>query len=169
LPSSSIRLIGTSLTPTPTIAITFKTFSTDPKDPNMTGVQITDYMLQHGQGMHGSFGRANTFQFMAAIGPDFKKQFVDRAPVSNADIAPTLAKILGLDIVSKGELQGRVLQEALAGGPLSISFQRRTAISEGAANGKKTFLMYQQSAKQVYFDQACFKIAASAKAQDACP
>jgi hypothetical protein len=80
-----------------------------------------------------------------------------------------LAKILGLDIVSKGELQGRVLQEALAGGPLSISFQRRTAISEGAANGKKTFLMYQQSAKQVYFDQACFKIAASAKAQDACP
>jgi arylsulfatase A-like enzyme len=169
LPSSSIRLIGSSLTPTPTIAVTFKTFSTDPKEPNMTGVQITDYMLQHGQGMHGSFGRANTFQFMAAIGPDFKKQFVDRAPVSNADIAPTLAKILGLDIVSKGELQGRVLQEALANGPLSISFQRRTVISEGAANGKKTILMYQQLAKQVYFDQACFKNAAGAKAQIACP
>ena len=101
LPSSSIRLIGTSLTPTPTIAVTFKTFSTDPKEPNMTGVQITDYMLQHGQGMHGSFGRANTFQFMAAMGPDFKKQFVDQAPVSNADIAPTLAKILGFDIAAK--------------------------------------------------------------------
>jgi len=103
------------------------------------------------------------------MGPDFKKQFVDRAPVSNADIAPTLAKIIGLDIVSKGELQGRVLHEALASGPPTVSFQHRTAISEGAANGKKTILMYQQSAKQVYFDQACFKNAAGATTQNACP
>ena len=33
---------------------------------------------------------------MAAIGPDFKTGFADPAPVSNADIAPTLAHILGL-------------------------------------------------------------------------
>jgi len=169
LPSSSIRLIGASLTPTPTIAVTFKTFSTDPKQPDMSGVQITDYVLQHGQGMHGSFGRANTFQFMAAIGPDFKKQFVDQTPVSNADIAPTLAQILGFDVASKGELKGRVLREALAGGPPSVLFQRRIAISESAANGKKTILMYQQLAKQVYFDQACFKNAATTKAQNKCP
>lgn len=169
LPSSSIGLVGSSLTPTPTIAVTFKTFSTDPKDPNMTGVQITDYVLQHGQGMHGSFGRANTFQFMAAIGPDFKKKFVDQAPVSNADIAPTLARILGLELAGKGNLKGRVLQEALAGGPPSISFERRTAISQGAANGKKTILMYQQLAKQLYFDQACFKNALGSKAPNPCP
>jgi len=169
LPSSSIRLVGSSLTPTPTIAVTFKTFSTDPKEPIMSEVEIADYVLQHGQGMHGSFGRGNTFNFMAAIGPDFKKQFVDRAPISNADIAPTLARILGLDVASKGELKGRVLQEALAGGPPSVSFQRRTAISDGAANGKKTILIYQQLAKQVYFDQACFKDEAAAKAQNSCP
>jgi hypothetical protein len=30
--------------------------------------------------MHGSLGRAITFNFMVAIGPDFKKQFVDPAP-----------------------------------------------------------------------------------------
>jgi arylsulfatase A-like enzyme len=169
LPSSSIRLIGSSLTPTPTIAVTFKTFSTDSKKPVMTGVQITDYVLQHGQGMHGSFGRANTFQFMAAIGPDFKKGFVDHAPVSNADIAPTFVNILGLDVASKGVLKGRVLQEALAGGPPSVSFERRTAISESAANGMKTILMYQQLAKQVYFDQACFKSAVAAKTKTPCP
>ena len=144
LPSSSIRLIGSSVTPSPTIAVTFKTFSADPKQPMMSDVQITDYDLQHGQGMHGSFGRANTFQFMAAIGPDFKKQFIDRAPASNADIAPTLAQILGFDVASKGELKGRVLQEALAGGPPSVSFEHRTAISERAANGKTTILMYQK-------------------------
>jgi arylsulfatase A-like enzyme len=169
LPSGSIRLIGSSLTPTPTIAVTFKTFSTDSKDPIMTGVQITDYMLQHGQGMHGSFGRANTFQFMAAIGPDFKKEFVDQAPVSNADIAPTLAQIIGLDIAGKGKLRGRILREALSGGPQSLSFKHRTAISQSAANGKNTFLMYQQSDEQVYFDQACFEKAPTAKAQTICP
>jgi arylsulfatase A-like enzyme len=169
LPSSSVRLIGSSLTPTPTIAVTFKTFSTDPKDPNMTGVQITDYVLQHGQGMHGSFGRANTFNFMAAIGPDFKKQFADESPISNADIAPTFAQILGFDVPSKGELKGRVLREALAGGPPSAFFEHRIAVSERAANGEATILMYQQLAQQVYFDRACFKNAGAAKARNACP
>jgi hypothetical protein len=169
LPSSSIRLIGSSLTPTPTIAVSFKTFSTDPNQPIMTGVQITDYMLQHGQGMHGSFGRPNTLNFMAAIGPDFKKEFIDQAPISNADIAPTLAQILRFDIASKGALKGRVLQEALAGGPPSISFDHRTAISGSAANGKTTILMYQQLAKQVYFDQACFENASTTEAQKTCP
>jgi arylsulfatase A-like enzyme len=106
---------------------------------------------------------------MAAMGPDFKKRFVDQAPVSNADIAPTLAQILGFDVASKGELKGRVLREALAGGPPSVSFERRTAVSESAANGKRTILMYQQLAKQVYFDQACFKNAAAARARNMCP
>lgn len=169
LPSSSIRLVGSSLTPTPTIAVAFKVFSTDPKQPAMTGVQITDYALQHGQGMHGSFGRANTFQFMAAFGPDFKKQFVDEAPVSNADIAPTLAHILGFDIAGKGSLVGRILQEALSGGPPPVSFERRTAVSKSAASGKATVLMYQQLGQQVYFDEACFKSTSAGKTQTACP
>jgi arylsulfatase A-like enzyme len=169
LPSSTVRLVGSSLTPSPTIAVTFKTFSTDPEDSIMTGVQITDYMLQHGQGMHGSFGRANTFQFMAAIGPDFKKQYVDQAPVSNADIAPTLAQILGFGLASKGKLLGRVLRESLASGPPTLPFDHRTAISGTAANGKATVLMYQQLGKQVYFDQACFKVAPANKAENPCP
>jgi arylsulfatase A-like enzyme len=169
LASSSIRLIGSSLTPSPAIAVTFKTFPADPKEPLMSDVQITDYGLQQGQGMHGSFGRANTFQFMAAIGPDFKKQFVDRAPVSNADIAPTFAQVLGLDLASHGELKGRVLKEALAGGPAPDSFESKTSISESAPNGKSTLLEYQQMGRQVYFDQACFKNGASARAGRACP
>jgi hypothetical protein len=168
LPTSSIRLVGSSLTPSPTIAVTFKTFPADPKDPVMSDVQITDYFLQQGQGMHGSFGRSNTFQFMAAIGPDFKKQFIDESPVSNADIAPTLSHILDFDIASKGALRGRILQEALSGGPASISSKRETAVSEGAANGNRTILMYQILGKQVYFDQACFKNSA-AKTPNECP
>jgi len=157
LPLSAIRLTGSSKVPRPSIVVTFKTFSTDPEQPNMTGVQITDTNLQQGQGMHGSFGRANTFNFMAAIGPDFKKHFVDDAPISNADVEPTLAKILGLNVASNGGLRGRILNEALVGGPPSAPFKRKMEISGSSAKGKSTILMYQQVAKQVYFDQACFK------------
>ena len=107
--------------------------------------------------MHGSFGRGNTFNFMAAIGPDFKKQFEDRAPISNADIQPTLAKILGLRIASNGKLNGRILEEALLGGPSSIPYTRRVEIAQSAANGKTTILVFQKTAKQVYFDWACFQ------------
>jgi hypothetical protein len=169
LPTSAIRLVGSSQIPSPTIVVAFKTFSTDSKRPLMTGVQITDYGLQQGQGMHGSFGRANTFNFMAAIGPDFKKQFVDPTPVSNTDIAPTLANLLGLEISSRGKLTGRVLREALAGGPSSNIFEHRTAVSEKAANGKITILMYQKSGEQVYFDQSCFIKADSTKTSTMCP
>jgi hypothetical protein len=70
--------------------------------------------------MHGSFNRSDTFDtfnFMAAAGPDFKEGFVDTAPVGNADIAITFAHLLGLDLRAKGTLAGRVIHEALARGP----------------------------------------------------
>ncbi len=168
LPLSAIRLVGSSKLPRPSIVVAFKTFATDSKRPLMTAVQITDYNLQHGQGMHGSFGRSNTFNFMAAYGPDFKKQFVDRAPISNADIQPTLAKILGLKIASNGTLNGRILEEALVGGPSSVSSKRHVEIAPYAANGKATVLVYQQVIKQVYFDWACF-LDKGASSQAMCP
>jgi hypothetical protein len=157
LPLSTIRLVGSSRLPRPSIVVAFKTFATDSKQPLMTAVQITDYNLQHGQGMHGSFGRSNTFNFMAAYGPDFKKQFVDHAPISNSDIQPTLAKILRLKIASNGKLNGRVLEEALLDGPSSVPFKQHVEIATPAANGKTTVLIYQQVMKQVYFDWACFQ------------
>jgi hypothetical protein len=168
LPLSAIRLTGSSKVPRPSVVVTFKTFATDSKQPLMSAVQITDTTLQQGQGMHGSFGRANTFNFMAAIGPDFKEQFVDRAPVSNADIQPTLAKILGLKIASNGKLNGRVLEEALQGGPASAPYKRRVDIAQRGVNGKGTILMYQQMKKQVYFDWACFQDTGTS-AQIMCP
>jgi hypothetical protein len=66
--------------------------------------------------MHGSFSRADTMNFMAAIGPGFKAGYVNEAPVSNADIGMTIAKVLGLKISAKGTLIGRVIEEALPGG-----------------------------------------------------
>jgi hypothetical protein len=103
------------------------------------------------------------------MGPDFKSQFVDLSPISNADIAPTFAQILGFDMASKGALKGRVLREALADGPASISAQRRTIASTSAANGMRTVLSYQETGKQVYFDEACFTHAKASGAHIACP
>src|SRR5262249_30346354 len=93
LPLSAINLKGTAQLSTPSIVINFRTFSTNPNNPNDTqaGVEIADTGLQQGQGMHGSFGRQDTFNFMAASGPDFKKGYVDAAPSSNADLPTTLA------------------------------------------------------------------------------
>ena len=38
------------------------------------------------------FSRADTWNFMAMQGPDFKARFVDPAPASNADIGRTIAR-----------------------------------------------------------------------------
>ena len=154
LPMSSINLIGSTSMPTPTIAVNFKTFSLDPANPLQTAVQIADSTLQEGQGMHGTLSRDNTFNNMAAIGPDFKKSYVDNAPISNADIVPTLAQIMGLTLPSVGKLTGRVISEALIGQPDAATPLRLSRPSTAAANGKSTVLVYQQFGPQLYFDQA---------------
>ncbi|MDZ8054664.1 MAG: alkaline phosphatase family protein [Aulosira sp. ZfuVER01] len=156
LPLSSIGLKGDAKTPVPAIVINFKTFATDPNNPVNTEVEIADTGLQQGQGMHGSFGRGDTFNNMAAIGPDFKAGYVDSAPVSNADVAPTLAKILGLNIPSSGDLKGRAITEALVGGPDTVDYTKGTLRSEPSANGQETILNYQAVGDTKYFTAAGF-------------
>jgi glycerophosphoryl diester phosphodiesterase/arylsulfatase A-like enzyme len=156
LPLSSINLKGDAQTPTPAIVINFKTFSTDPSNPNQSEVEIADTTLQQGQGMHGSFGRGDTFNNMAAIGPDFKRGYVDSAPVSNADVAQTLAHILGFNIPSNGNLTGRVINEALKGGPKSVSSTSGILTSAPTTDGIQTYLNYQQVGTTKYFDAAGF-------------
>ncbi len=156
LPLSSVGLKGSALTPIPGIVVNFRTFSLDPKNPLLSGIQIADTGLQQGQGMHGSFSRADTYNNMAAIGPDFKKNFVNQAPVSNADIAVTLAKVLGLPISKKGNLLGRISEESLVGGPNTVSSSSETLKSDPATNGLSTILKYQKVGNNNYFDVAGF-------------
>ena len=157
LPLSSINLKGTAQTPTPAIVLNFRTFSTDPSNPAQTQVEIADTALQQGQGMHGTFGRGDTFNNMAAIGPDFKRGYNDLAPVSNADVAVTLASLLGLQITQNGTLIGRVITEALQGGadsvPVTVGIEQSATAT---SNGQKTYLNYQQVGSTKYFDAAGF-------------
>jgi arylsulfatase A-like enzyme len=66
------------------------------------------------RGDHGSFSPTDTHISLMAIGPDFKSGFHDSLPTANVDLAPTVARILRF---SMPDVQGRVLEEALQGGP----------------------------------------------------
>ena len=141
LPISDIGLIGAALIKRPAITVGFKSFNTGCEDPELCIAEVADTYLQQGQGIHGSFSRADTHNFMAAIGPDFKAAFNDPAPVSNADIAPTLAKIMGLTLPSKGALKGRAADEALAdAGAPAFRVVARTLKSTPAKDGFVTVL-----------------------------
>ena len=105
--------------------------------------------------MHGSFSRADTENYMAAIGPAFKRGYADRAPVSNADVAPTLARLIGVDLPAKGKLKGRVLTEALKGGK-PVRHVRRDIVSAPGDGGLRTIVNLQSVGGTRYFDAAGF-------------
>jgi arylsulfatase A-like enzyme len=154
LPLSAISLEGAALTPHPSLIINFRSFAT----PGclaavMCAAEVADTSLATGQGMHGSFSRADTMNFMAAAGPDFKAGFMDTAPASNADIAPTLAHILRLTIAAKGSLTGRVLTEALPGGR-RVTVTRGWLASKPGVGGHSTVLNFQQVGGTRYYDAA---------------
>lgn len=156
LPLSAVGLNGVAVTPHPAIVVNFRSFSTGCGKPELCVAQVSDSTLQQGQGMHGGFGRGDTANFMAAIGPDFKQRFVDTAPVSNADVGATLAHLLNLDITSVGKLRGRVLTEALKDGK-PVHSVRRTLSSPTAEDGHQTLLIEQSVGDTMYFDAAGFK------------
>jgi hypothetical protein len=155
LPMSAVNLIGSAKTPMPDIYVNFRTFAGQCENPLQCEIGIHDTSLATGQGSHGSLSRGETRNFMAAIGPDFKAGFADPAPISNADIAPTLAHIGGIDLTPKGKLTGRVIAEALAGGA-PVSATRRTITSDPGPNGIRTILNEQMVGENRYFDAAGF-------------
>lgn len=155
LPLSAINLKGAAVTPVPAIVVNFRSFDTGCGQPLMCAVTVADTGLQQGQGMHGSFSRADTMNFMAAAGPSFRKRLVDEAPFSNADIGRTMAYILGLSMADKGRLIGRVIDEALSGGHMP-HVDAQTIHSEPASGGHATLLMTQTVGDVRYFDAAGF-------------
>jgi hypothetical protein len=150
-----IALEGTAITPHPAIAVNFRSFDTVCGEPVRCAVEVADTGLQQGQGMHGTFSRADTWNFMAMQGPDFKLQFADPAPASNADLGRTIAQLMHLDPHDKGTLLGRVLTETLPGGTVP-SVTSRILKSVPAANGLITVLDMQTVGTTRYFDAAGF-------------
>ena len=155
LPLSQINLKGKAATPTPSIVVNFRSYVEGCDIPTNCSVEIADTVLRQGQGMHGSFGRGDTMNFTAAIGPDFKTGYADALPVSNADVGATAAKLLDLKAKPNGKLLGRVMTEAMPNGetPKAMS---ETIRSDAAEGGLRTVLKLQRVGSQRYFDAAGF-------------
>ena len=155
LEMSQLGLKGKAVTPTPSIVVNFRSYASGCDEPTNCSVEIADTVLRQGQGMHGSFGRGDTLNFTAAIGPDFKAGYADPLPVSNADIGKTIAQLMNLRANSNGGLEGRVMSEALPGG-IVPKMADGSIVSKPAANGLKTVVKYQRVLSQRYFDAAGF-------------
>jgi arylsulfatase A-like enzyme len=128
------------------------------------------------RGDHGSFSPTDTHISLMASGPDFKSGFRDTLPTANVDIAPTVARILQFSMPA---VQGRVLEEALKGGPPAtesrvVNKMHRSSIKAGLTvklptdlDGRavdlnltkysvelKTKILTRGGASYTYFDQA---------------
>ena len=155
LAMSQLGLKGKAVTPNPSIVVNFRSYASGCNEPTNCSVEIADTVLQQGQGMHGSFGRGDTLNFTAAIGPDFKTGYVDPLPVSNADIGKTIAQLMNLRTAANGGLEGRVLSEALPNGVIPKAASG-SIVSKPAPNGLKTVVKFQRVLSQRYFDVAGF-------------
>jgi hypothetical protein len=153
LPIAAIDLKGSAVTPIPSIVVNFRTYATNCPQSLTCGVEIADTVLQQGQGMHGSFSRADTSTIGGAIGPDFKTGFIDPAPTSNADIGKTMAYILGLKIPNTGKLVGRVIKEAFLNGKIP-KWTNGQEVSSPDAAGHTTIVDMQKVGTERYFDAA---------------
>jgi hypothetical protein len=153
---SDIGLAGSAITPRPALLVGFRSFATGCAEPLKCTAEVADARLQQGQGTHGSFSRADTLNFVAARGPDFRRQHVDNLPTSNADVGVTIAHLLQLNLSHKGSLVGRVLREGLVEGqgaslpPAST----RVVVSRPGVHGLQTVLLKQNVGTTEYFDAA---------------
>src|SRR5215471_7284533 len=154
---SDVALVGSSHVPAPSFVVNFRSFPIKgcAGPALLCTAEIADTSLTVGQGMHGSFSRAETRNFMAAIGPDFKAHYVDPAPVSNADIAQTLASALGFTLPAKGDLRGRVISEAFKGGKAPV-VSKKVLRSQPGPGGLQTVVDMQLVGRVRYFDAAGF-------------
>lgn len=153
LPMSDIGLIGSSKIPQPTIVLGLQTFVAKgcTLGELLCAVELSDTSLATGHGNHGSYSRADTRNFMAAIGPDFKAGAKITSPVGNIDVAPTAAHLMGISLTGPGTLKGRVITEALKGGA-DVKVTSRRIASPQTADGVQTVLQVQEVNGQRYVD-----------------
>jgi predicted AlkP superfamily pyrophosphatase or phosphodiesterase len=74
---------------------------------------------------HGSSSPFDVHNVLIAAGPDLKDRTVVPAPSGNVDFAPTFLRLIGAAVPRS--MEGRVLEEALRGGPNPASLKVQTS------------------------------------------
>ena len=111
LPMSLIKTENSGSGRAPDIIVSFS-YDENVAVAGKSGVSYASSINRRGD--HGSFSPTDTHISLMASGPDFKSGLHDPLPTANVDVAPTVARILKF---SMPDAQGRVLEEALRGGP----------------------------------------------------
>jgi arylsulfatase A-like enzyme len=111
LPMSLIKTENSGNGRAPDIIVSFS-YDENVAVAGKSGVSYASSINRRGD--HGSFSPTDTHISLMASGPDFKSGLHDPLPTANVDVAPTVARILKF---SMPDAQGRVLEEALRGGP----------------------------------------------------
>ena len=103
---------------------------------------------------HGSMSPWDVRNTFIAWGIDFKRGSVVRVPASNVDITPTLLALKGINAV-KG-LEGRVLREALNGGPdeEQIPAETRTYTTETSDGKYQAIIEVTEVEQQRYINKS---------------
>jgi hypothetical protein len=131
LPMSLIKTEATVAGRAPDIIVSF-TYDENVSVAGHPGISYASSVNRRGD--HGSFSPTDTHISLMAHGPSFKSGLHDTLPTANVDIAPTIARILRLDMPAT---QGRVIEEALKGGP---SLTEYTVAAKTYPSSKKTGL-----------------------------
>ena len=87
-----------------------------------------------GRGQHGSMSRHEMSNVLIARGPGFKQASRVTSPTGNVDIAPTALRLLGLP--TPDDMDGRVLVEAMVGGPESVEWTSTSNSAERTLDGR---------------------------------
>ncbi len=111
LPMSLIKTENSGNGRAPDIIVSFS-YDENVAVAGRSGVSYASSINRRGD--HGSFSPTDTHISLMASGPDFEAGLYDTLPTSNVDLAPTVARILQFSMPA---VQGRVLEEALRGGP----------------------------------------------------
>ena len=78
----------------------------------MPGIEFQGVYNHISRGMHGSFSPIDVHNTLIASGPDFREDFTDTLPSGNVDVAPTIARILGIALP---QAEGRPLARSASG------------------------------------------------------
>jgi arylsulfatase A-like enzyme len=101
---------------------------------------------------HGSLSPWNVRNTLFAWGAGFKRATTVRAASGNVDVAPTILALLGLPTEPVG-LDGRVLAEALPGGPDPEQVFEETRVHMARANGYRAAIQVTDVEGRRYIDK----------------
>jgi predicted AlkP superfamily pyrophosphatase or phosphodiesterase len=101
---------------------------------------------------HGSMSPWNVRNAFLAWGAGVKAGVTVGVPAGNVDVAPTVLALLGLD--GEDALEGRVLREALQGGPDPEQVSVETRVHTVAAGGYRAALQVSEAEGRRYVDKS---------------